>query len=104
MKYLVAVPSSGVGAHYVIATGRPVLYMGGFSGNDNVVSADGLAQMVAEGELRFVLYGSGQGNKQEVSSWLESSCAVVEQFSQQSAGQFQSQGPNQGGQVLYDCQ
>jgi len=28
---------------------------------------------------------------------------VVKEFSQQGAGQFQSQGPNQGGQVLYDC-
>jgi len=103
MKYLLAVPSSGMGARYVIATGRPVLYMGGFGGNDNVVSADDLAQMVANGELRYVLFGGGQGNKQEISSWLQSSCAVVKEFSQQGAGQFQSQGPNQGGQVLYDC-
>jgi 4-amino-4-deoxy-L-arabinose transferase-like glycosyltransferase len=103
MKYLLAVPSSGMGARYVIATGRPVLYMGGFGGNDNVVSAEDLAQMVADGELRYVLFGGGQGNKQEISSWLQSSCTVVEQFSQQGAGQFQPQGPNQGGQVLYDC-
>jgi hypothetical protein len=59
---------------------------------------------VADGELRYVLFGAGQGNKQEISSWLKSSCTVVEQFSQQGAGQFQPQGPNQGGQVLYDCQ
>ena len=103
MKYLLAVPSSGMGARYVIATGRPVLYMGGFGGNDNVVSAEDLAQMVANGELRYVLFGGGQGNKQEISSWLQSSCKVVKEFSQQGAGQFQSQGPNQGGQVLYDC-
>ncbi len=103
MKYLLAVPSSGMGARYVIATGRPVLYMGGFGGNDNVVSVEDLAQMVEDGELRFVLFGGGQGDKQEISSWLQSSCTVVEQFSQQGAGQFQSQGPNQGGQVLYDC-
>jgi 4-amino-4-deoxy-L-arabinose transferase-like glycosyltransferase len=104
MKYLLAVPSSGVGAPYVLATERPVLYMGGFSGGDDVVSVDDLAQLVADGELRYVLFGAGQGNKQEISSWLKSSCTVVEQFSQQGAGQFQPQGPNQGGQVLYDCQ
>jgi 4-amino-4-deoxy-L-arabinose transferase-like glycosyltransferase len=104
MKYLVAVPSSGVGASYVLATGRPVLYMGGFSGNDNVVSVDDLARMVANGELRYVLSGGGQGNKQEILSWLQSSCTLVEEFSQQGAGQFQLQGPNQGGQLLYDCQ
>lgn len=105
MKYLVAVESSQVGAKYVIATGRPVLYMGGFSGGDDVVSADDLAQLVGNGELRFVLFGrDGRNNKQDVVQWLQSSCSVVSQFSQQVGGQFQPQGPNQGGQVLYDCQ
>jgi 4-amino-4-deoxy-L-arabinose transferase-like glycosyltransferase len=102
MKYLVAVESSQVGAPYVLATGRPVLYMGGFSGGDTVVSADDLAQMVAEDELRFLLFGGGQGDRQEILSWLKSSCTMVDEFSQ-SDGQFQGQGPNQGG-ILYDCQ
>ena len=105
-KYLVAVASSQVGAPYVIATGRPVLFMGGFSGGDDVVSADDLARMVADGELRYVLFGGGQGNKQEISNWLKSSCSVVDQFSQQGAAQSQPQGPGQNGgaQVLYECQ
>jgi 4-amino-4-deoxy-L-arabinose transferase-like glycosyltransferase len=104
MKYLVAVESSQAGARYVIATGRPVLYMGGFSGGDEVVSADGLAQMVANGELRFVLFGmGGRNNKQDVVQWLQGSCKVVDEFSQQTASAFSPQGPNQGGQVLYDC-
>ena len=38
MKYLMAVPSSMQGADYVLATGRPVLYLGGFNGQDSVVS------------------------------------------------------------------
>jgi len=103
MKYLVAVESSQVGAKYVIATGRPVLYMGGFSGGDDVVSADDLAQLVANGELRFVLFGmGGRNNKQDVAAWLQSSCSVVNEFSQQTADISQPQGP-QGGQALYDC-
>jgi 4-amino-4-deoxy-L-arabinose transferase-like glycosyltransferase len=105
MKYLVAVESSQAGASYVIETGRPVLYMGGFSGGDDVVSADDLAQLVANGELRFVLFGmGGRNNKQDVVQWLQSACSVVDDFSQRSASAVQSQGPNQGGQVLYDCQ
>ena len=32
MKYLMAVPSSMQGSDYVIATGRGVLYLGGFDG------------------------------------------------------------------------
>jgi 4-amino-4-deoxy-L-arabinose transferase-like glycosyltransferase len=105
MKYLVAVESSQVGAPFVIATERPVLYMGGFNGSDEVISADGLAQMVFDGELRFVLFGrDGRNNKQDVVQWLQGSCSVVSQFNQQGVGSSQPQGPNQGGQILYDCQ
>ncbi len=53
-QYLMAVPSSMQGADYVIATGRPVLYLGGFMGNDPVVSAEDLSRMVAQGELRYI--------------------------------------------------
>jgi len=107
MKYLVAVESSQVGAPYVIATGRPVLYMGGFNGGDNVVSAEDLAQMVANGELRYVLFGLDGRNKEDVANWLKTSCTEVEQFSQRSPAnnQFpsQGQGPSQDGQMLYLC-
>lgn len=98
VEYLVAVESAGIGAPFVLATGRPVLYMGGFTGGDAVVSADDLAQMVAAGELRFVLVNAGgPGNKQDLLAWVQSSCKVVEQFNQLPRSQ------GQGGQALYDC-
>ncbi len=104
MKYLVAVPSSQVGARFVIATGRPVLYMGGFSGMDEVVTADDLAQMVENGELRYVLMGGRQGEKQDIANWLKSSCKVVEQFSQRAAQIPQKRGgPDDGAMALYEC-
>lgn len=104
MKYLVAAESSQTGAPYVIATGRPVLFMGGFSGGDEVVSADDLAELVANGELRYVLFGGGRNNKQDVLTWLQSSCSVVEEFSQSTgAQQIQGPGQNGGGQILYEC-
>jgi len=81
MTYLMAVPSSMQGADYVLASGRPVLYMGGFNGNDEVVSAEGLAQLVAAGELRYIYWGAqGNGNKQEISTWLTNTCKPVEGF------------------------
>jgi 4-amino-4-deoxy-L-arabinose transferase-like glycosyltransferase len=95
IEYLVAVPSSGIGARYVLATGRPVLYMGGFSGNDNVVRVEDLTDMVARGELRYVLFG-GQGNKLEITNWLQTSCSVVKGPQQQNI--------NQEREILYDCQ
>lgn len=111
VKYLVAVPSSQQGASLVIATGRPVLYMGGFAGQDEVVSVEDLAKMVANGELRYVLYGGERGNKQDISNWLKSSCGVVLDFSDISAGnqpdgRNQLDGPGGGGNnqmTLYLC-
>lgn len=77
VEYLVAVPSSQQGASLVIATGRPVLYMGGFGGHDQVVTVDDLKEMVANGELRYILYGGDRGNNQDTTNWLNSSCKVV---------------------------
>ncbi|MBN1665435.1 MAG: hypothetical protein JW862_00035, partial [Anaerolineales bacterium] len=78
--YLMAVPSSMQGADYVLATDRPVLYMGGFNGRDPVVTSDDLAQMVSAGELRYIYLSGGGGTNAEVSSWVASSCTLVEGF------------------------
>lgn len=100
MKYLMAVPSSQQGAQYVIETGLPVLYMGGFSGQDEVVTANDLAEMVANNELRYILYGGERGNKQGITEWLNSSCAIVSEFSSISA---QGRGTLNQKMILYSC-
>lgn len=89
IEYLLAVPSSQTGASLVLASGRPVLYMGGFGGQDEVVSAEDLSEMVANGELRYVLYGSDRGGKQDIASWLAASCSIVPQFSNANSGTVQ---------------
>ncbi|MBI2331906.1 MAG: hypothetical protein HYU84_07085, partial [Chloroflexi bacterium] len=104
MKYLMAVPSSQQGAQYVIETGRPVLYMGGFSGGDPVVTVDDLAAMVANGELRYILYGGNRGNNQDISNWLASACTVAEGFSLTQNEPQGQQGPGASQQMkLYEC-
>lgn len=92
-RYLVAVTSAQVGAPFVLATSRPVLYMGGFSGGDPVVDAADIAALVADGELRFVYYdGEGRGYRRNgVDEWLEAHCAIVPPFRADRGG------------VLYDC-
>ena len=73
-KYLMAVPSSMQGSDYVLATGRPVLYLGGFDGNDQVVTTSELSKMVADGELRYIYWdASGRGSfgiNSDISSWV----------------------------------
>jgi len=100
VEYLVAVPSSQNGTGFVLATGRPVLYMGGFGGQDEVVTAEDLSAMVANGELRYVMYGSDRGGKTDIANWLSSSCSVVQEFSGTALG---NQGPGNQATTLYLC-
>ncbi|MCA9940488.1 MAG: glycosyltransferase family 39 protein [Anaerolineales bacterium] len=88
VTYLLAVPSSMQGAPYVLATGRPVLYMGGFGGNDAVVSAADLAQMTTDGALRYVLVEEGgrSQNQGEISQWVRAECRQVTDLNTQRLG------------------
>jgi hypothetical protein len=65
--------------------------MGGFNGQDNVVSAEDLARMVGARELRYVYWtadGRGAGGNSDISAWVTSTCTPVEGFntSTQNAG------------------
>lgn len=111
MPYLMAVASSMQGAPYVLATGRPVLYMGGFNGADPVVSAESLAQLIADGRLRFVLQGGAPlgpdaGQMTAINTWVAETCAPVSAVDL--TGDLPSPGNLPGGALpfqpqLYDC-
>lgn len=92
----------------MLATELPVLYMGGFTGSDPVVDANDLAEMVAAGELRFVLYSMGNQNRDaDINRWLQQECTLVPQFSRAAAQDAclpnPGGGPGGGKQLLYDC-
>ena len=103
VAYLMAVPGSMPGAEYVLASGRPVLYMGGFNGSDPVVAADDIAQMVADGELRYIMLGDGRrGNQQGVNQWVQANCTAVPASE---TGMSSAPGPDnrQNNSELYRC-
>lgn len=75
--YLAAALDSHAAAPYILATQRAVLTMGGFNGGDNVISAEGLAQLVAVGKLRFVLDTGQLSRKADIASWVTRNCATV---------------------------
>jgi 4-amino-4-deoxy-L-arabinose transferase-like glycosyltransferase len=124
IEYLMAVPSSMQGADYVLATGRPVLYMGGFNGSDAVVSAADLQFLVDNDRLRYIYLSPAAGNAQsqnEIYRWVVNSCKNVSGFETQTAnmgnpdgtggapgGMGPSGGPGMVGRgftqiALYDC-
>jgi hypothetical protein len=82
--YLMAAPSSAQGSDYVIATGRPVFFLGGFSGFDPVLTPDGLARLTASGQLRYVYWDPPGpklvGQQPKLATWLSRNCRVVPGF------------------------
>jgi 4-amino-4-deoxy-L-arabinose transferase-like glycosyltransferase len=62
-KFLVAVPGSqGIADQIILATNKPVMSLGGFSGSDPILTTNQLASLVANGTVRFfLLNSSGRG-------------------------------------------
>jgi 4-amino-4-deoxy-L-arabinose transferase-like glycosyltransferase len=74
--YLVATPSSNEAAPIIIATGRPVMSLGGFTGSDPILTVSQLASMAKKGEIRYFLLGGrggpgGPGGSNGLTTWIE---------------------------------
>ncbi len=102
--YLVAAGRANSAAPYILATGRPVLALGGFLDEIDAVSLAQFTSLVTNGQLRFVL-GDALGQHQEIAVWVESNCTVVDMaglgvVSLASNGGAAGRGT---GKLLYDC-
>lgn len=78
-----AVTSANQAGSIELATGQPVMAMGGFTGSDATPTLDQLQSYIASGQLRFVVVG-GQGGgpgggatSSDQSAWIEASCTPV---------------------------
>ena len=60
-RFLAAAPSTRLAAPVIIRTGQPVMAVGGFSGNDPILSLDDFARKVERGDVRFVLLSGVTG-------------------------------------------
>ena len=97
--YLAATLSAQTAAPIILATGEPVMALGGFSGGDRILTVDELSGLVADGTVRFFLV-SPQGNRQnDLTRWVTKQCAVVPQEMWGSASSSGPGGPSQ----LFDC-
>lgn len=78
---LVAVPSASEAEPIILATGKPVMAIGGFSGNDNTLTVTKLQQMMEQGELKHFLIG-GKGDRgnssNEVTKWVKENGTAVD--------------------------
>src|SRR5205085_10981735 len=81
-KYLVATSGSGSAAPIIIATGKPVVTMGGFNGGDPAPTVSELAALVRSGQLEYVILGGsgfrgggggpgGGGTQSAIEQWVQ---------------------------------
>ncbi|WOH66251.1 ArnT family glycosyltransferase [Bradyrhizobium sp. BWA-3-5] len=56
-SFLVAVPNANVAAPLIISTGQPVMAMGGYLGDDPILTSADLERLAADRKLRFVMLG-----------------------------------------------
>ena len=93
-RYLVATTSSNSAAPIILATGKPVMSLGGFLGSDPILTTDQLAAKIRAGEVRFFLLGGfgAQGGSNGLTAWIQSNCTAVSL----------TDGGGPSGQ-LYDC-
>ncbi|UPK04014.1 glycosyltransferase family 39 protein [Bradyrhizobium sp. 170] len=56
-KFLVAVPNANVAAPLIISTGLPVMAIGGYLGDDPILTPSDIERLAAERQLRFLMLG-----------------------------------------------
>jgi 4-amino-4-deoxy-L-arabinose transferase-like glycosyltransferase len=73
--WLVAVTSSAEAAPLQLATGVPVIAIGGFNGGDDALNVDQLRAYVESGQLRYIMLGGqrigdANGTSSELTTWV----------------------------------
>jgi 4-amino-4-deoxy-L-arabinose transferase-like glycosyltransferase len=100
-KYLVATASAQSAESFILATGKPVMALGGFTGSDPILTVSQLAKLVKQGTIHYFLLGGmggpGGGNS-AISTWVQQHGTVVP------ASKYSSSGSSTGGfaGTLYD--
>ncbi len=97
-KFLVAVPSSMSADSIIIATNKPVMAMGGFSGSDPILTTSQLATLIANGTVRFFLLNGPRTGQQIPSQILDQ---IPSQFRNAARGGFAGFGGQQSALTTY---
>ena len=82
-KWAAAQSGAMQSAGLALASGRPVLAIGGFSGSDPAPTLARFQQYVAAGDIRYYVaggrggFGGGRGTSGEITSWVEQNFAPM---------------------------
>jgi hypothetical protein len=117
-RYLFATDSWNAASPYILATGAPILPMGGFSGQAPFPTLHQFQQLVSTGQVRqvllsggfdiFRLFRGGAGTPPEtpvtaITSWVRQHCTMALSAPGTTAGPGTAGRPTTGGGSLYTC-
>jgi 4-amino-4-deoxy-L-arabinose transferase-like glycosyltransferase len=111
--YLLASVNARQAAPIIIATGEPVIALGGFSGRDPILTVDAFARLVEDERLRFVLVGDGspglrrifgEDGQKPVVDWIRVNGRLVDpaEWRAAPAANFEGRSAEGVGAQLYD--
>ena len=101
-RYLVVTASSSSASSLIIATGKPVMALGGFSGNDAILTTAQLAQLVASGKVHYFLVQSGgMGGNSNLTQWVQAHGTLVPTSQYESSSSATTGGFGQASTLYY---
>lgn len=105
-QYLVAVPNAHLAAPIILDVGEPVITYGGFMGSEKILDVEELQELVASGQLRYVILGSSFSQQPEIDAWVSSHGIPVPDSEWQTSERENITGlgdSKQMGMKLYEC-
>jgi 4-amino-4-deoxy-L-arabinose transferase-like glycosyltransferase len=75
-RFLLATPNARQAGPIIIRTGEPVMALGGYLGTDPIITPEGLARLVADGQVRFLVvgaagsFGRAPGSEMRRRAWI----------------------------------
>ncbi|MGY1500612.1 mannosyltransferase YkcB-related protein [Streptomyces sp. QTS52] len=98
-KWLLAVSNSQGAGQLILSTGKPVISMFGFTGQDKAMTLARLKELVKKGELHYIQLGGGMGGgmgggDQELTTWVQKYGTAVKEsdYSSTATGSANSSG------------
>jgi 4-amino-4-deoxy-L-arabinose transferase-like glycosyltransferase len=92
----------------ILATNKPVMTLGGFSGSDPILTTSKLAALVKSGTVRYFLIngsgggGPGGGSQSALITWIKQHSKVVPSSQWQSSATQSSSSGFGSGEQLYE--
>ena len=110
--YLLAAVNARLAAPIIIATGAPVMALGGFNGQAPILGVDDFARLVAANQVRYALIGDGgdglrrvfgEGGQRALTDWIRDNGRIVDPAQWRSAsGDLGGRPAESVGAMLYD--